>query len=52
MINPELSDETATPASKWWESIDSAAEAKKAMRLCRELFREVGVLVPESGSEA
>jgi hypothetical protein len=41
---PSESKTEATP--KWWETIDSAAEAKKAMKLCRELFAEIGILVP------
>ncbi len=32
---------------KWWHSIDTAAEAQKAMKQCREQFAEMGIDFPE-----
>ena len=33
--------------TKWWESIDSAAEAKKAINACREQLTELGIRLTE-----
>jgi hypothetical protein len=41
----------AAAGGKWWEAIDSAAEARKAMQLCRELFAEIGIVVLERPKE-
>jgi len=30
-------------APRWWETIDTAAEAQKAMKECRDLFAEIGI---------
>lgn len=30
-------------APRWWESIDTEAEAQKAMKECREMFAEMGI---------
>jgi hypothetical protein len=40
-------DESDPQAPGWWESIDTAAEAQKAMKECRELFAEMGIEVPD-----
>jgi hypothetical protein len=44
-------DKSAQEGPKWWDSIDSAAEAQKAMKLCREGFAELGIQMPD-GSPA
>lgn len=35
--------ESNPQAPRWWESIDTADEAQKAMKECRELFAEMGI---------
>jgi hypothetical protein len=40
--------EAAGTSPKWWESLDSAAEAQKAMKACRDLFAWIGIVVPET----
>ena len=44
---PEGGKESVTPDLSWLDSLDSTAEAHKAMKLCRELFAEIGIIVPE-----
>jgi hypothetical protein len=44
----EGENETDAAGPRWWDSIDSVAEARKAMQLCRKAFAEIGILVPET----
>jgi hypothetical protein len=46
----EGENRTDAAGPRWWEAIDSVAEARKAMRLCRESFAAIGILVPETQS--
>jgi hypothetical protein len=43
----EQKEDQADRHPKWLEKIDSAAEAKKAMDLCRDLFAEMDIIVPQ-----
>src|SRR5262249_61934874 len=35
--------ESNPEAPRWWESIDTVAEAQKAIKACRELLAEMGI---------
>jgi hypothetical protein len=48
---PAGQDEAAATVSQGGRSIDAAAEARKAMHLCRELFAEIGIIVPARPKE-
>ncbi len=43
-------DPTAPPEPPWWESIDSGAEARKALETCRKQFASIGILFPTDES--
>ena len=36
-----------TDEPRWWESIDSQAEAEKTIKLCEEMFAEIGIYFPK-----
>jgi hypothetical protein len=47
MARDQLENQRECPTGKkWWESIDSTAEAQKALEQCRKMLAEIGIIVP------